>query len=219
MSRFSRTSFRSRRGLTGATVVVALGAAAAATAPSLAGGSGVAAAQTAFVQPGGVHVHADPNAAHNPDALAALRVPQPPVAKPAPSVQSTTAKPAPTGLTNGAERASRSSTRTSLTPTTGSPSGSPKAIAQAMLAGRGWSGQFSCLNRLWTKESGWKVSAANPSGAYGIPQALPGSKMASAGPNWQSDPATQIRWGLDYIASTYGSPCAAWSHSQADNWY
>ena len=64
------------------------------------------------------------------------------------------------------------------------------------------------------------MTASNPStGAYGIPQALPGSKMASAGPDWQTSAATQIRWGLGYIESTYGSPCAAWSHEQADGWY
>ena len=69
-------------------------------------------------------------------------------------------------------------------------------------------------------ESGWNVYASNPtSGAYGIPQALPGSKMASAGADWQTDAATQIRWGLGYIQSTYGSPCGAWAHEQADGWY
>jgi hypothetical protein len=120
------------------------------------------------------------------------------------------------GATNGGERASRSTARKSLPTVTG---GSPKAIAQAKLASRGWSGQFSCLNSLWNKESGWRVSAANPSGAYGIPQSLPGSKMASAGSDWRTNPATQIEWGLDYIDSTYGSPCAAWSHSKANNWY
>ena len=56
-------------------------------------------------------------------------------------------------------------------------------------------------------------------GAYGIPQALPGSRMASAGPDWQTNAATQIRWGLQYIKSTYGSPCAAWDHEQATGWY
>ena len=61
--------------------------------------------------------------------------------------------------------------------------------------------------------------ASNPSGAYGIPQALPGSKMASAGPDWQSNPATQIRWGLGYIKGLYGSPCGAWAHEEADGWY
>lgn len=97
--------------------------------------------------------------------------------------------------------------------------GSPRAIARAMLAERGWSDQFGCLDSLWSKESGWNVYAANRSGAYGIPQALPGSKMASAGSDWRTNPATQIRWGLDYIAASYGSPCAAWHHSQTHNWY
>jgi hypothetical protein len=97
--------------------------------------------------------------------------------------------------------------------------GSPRAIAQAMLADRGWSSQWGCLDSLWTRESGWRVYASNPSGAYGIPQALPGSKMASAGSDWRTNPATQIRWGLGYIASAYGSPCAAWRHSQSHNWY
>jgi hypothetical protein len=97
--------------------------------------------------------------------------------------------------------------------------GSPKAIARAQLAARGWSGQFGCLDRLWTRESGWRVTASNPSGAYGIPQALPGSKMASAGSDWRTNPATQIRWGLGYIASVYGGPCNAWAHSQSHNWY
>jgi hypothetical protein len=88
-----------------------------------------------------------------------------------------------------------------------------------MLAARGWSGQFSCLDSLWTRESGWRTTASNPSGAYGIPQALPGSKMASAGSDWRTNPATQITWGLNYISSSYGSPCAAWSHSQSHGSY
>lgn len=101
------------------------------------------------------------------------------------------------------------------------PSGSPQQIAMAMLGSFGWSAsEFGCLQSLWNAESGWNPSASNPnSGAYGIPQALPGSKMASAGPDWQSNPATQIRWGLGYIKSTYGSPCAAWSHEQGSGWY
>jgi hypothetical protein len=100
------------------------------------------------------------------------------------------------------------------------PSGSPKEIAQEMLAGFGWPGQFSCLEPLWAHESGWDLTAENPAtGAYGIPQALPGSKMAADGPDWQTDAATQIKWGLEYIQSTYGSPCAAWDHEEADGWY
>jgi hypothetical protein len=100
------------------------------------------------------------------------------------------------------------------------PSGDPQKIAAAMLGSYGWSSsQFGCLVSLWNAESGWNVYASNPSGAYGIPQALPGSKMASAGPDWQSDATTQIRWGLGYIKSLYGSPCAAEAHEQASGWY
>ncbi len=99
--------------------------------------------------------------------------------------------------------------------------GDPKAIAQALLPEFGFSSdQFSCLDSLWTRESGWSSTAANPSSsAYGIPQALPGSKMASAGADWATNPATQIRWGLGYIADRYGSPCGAWSHSESVGWY
>ena len=99
--------------------------------------------------------------------------------------------------------------------------GSPRQIAQAMLGSFGWSSsQFSCLDPLWEHESRWSVTAANPgSGAFGIPQALPGSRMASAGPDWQTSAATQITWGLRYIRDTYGSPCAAWSHEQSAGWY
>ena len=90
-----------------------------------------------------------------------------------------------------------------------------------MLSSYGWGqDQFSCLDSLWNAESGWNVSASNPSsGAYGIPQALPGSKMASAGPDWQTNAATQIRWGLGYIQGLYGSPCGAWGHEQSTGWY
>ena len=90
-----------------------------------------------------------------------------------------------------------------------------------MVADRGWSsGQFTCLDSLWTRESNWNPTADNPtSSAYGIPQALPGSKMASAGADWRTNPATQISWGLGYIADRYGDPCGAWNHFQARNWY
>ncbi|WP_345764345.1 hypothetical protein [Diaminobutyricibacter sp. McL0608] len=97
-----------------------------------------------------------------------------------------------------------------------------RATARTMMAQKyGWGdGEFQCLSSLWQKESGWSYTAYNPGGgATGIPQALPGSKMASAGSDWQTNAATQIRWGLDYIARSYGSPCSAWSHSQSMNWY
>jgi len=98
--------------------------------------------------------------------------------------------------------------------------GSNKALGKQMVAARGWADQWGCLEKLWDKESGWNERAMNRySGAYGIPQALPGHKMASAGSDWQTNPATQIKWGLGYIAARYGSPCAAWAHSQAKGWY
>jgi len=105
-------------------------------------------------------------------------------------------------------------------PATAVASGSPQQIATSMLGSYGWSSsQFSCLDQLWNRESGWNPTASNPSGAYGIPQALPGSKMASAGADWATNPATQIKWGLGYIKSLYGSPCGAWSHEEASGWY
>jgi len=97
-----------------------------------------------------------------------------------------------------------------------------KATARAMAQDKyGWGAdQFSCLESLWTKESGWNYKAYNRgSGATGIPQALPGRKMATAGKDWKTNAATQIRWGLAYIERAYGTPCAAWGHSQATNWY
>jgi hypothetical protein len=105
--------------------------------------------------------------------------------------------------------------------TTTQPSGSPQEIASGMLGSFGWGqNQFGCLVSLWNAESGWNPSASNPSsGAYGIPQALPGSKMASAGADWQTNPATQIRWGLGYIHGLYGTPCGAWGHEQSTGWY
>ena len=101
------------------------------------------------------------------------------------------------------------------------PSGSPEQIAEQMLSQFGWSSsQFSCLQPLWEHESGWSVTAENPtSGAYGIPQSLPASQMSSAGADWQTNAATQIRWGLTYIQGRYGSPCGAWAHEESDNWY
>lgn len=111
-------------------------------------------------------------------------------------------------------RASRSTYRAPLT-------GSPQTVAHAMLLRRGWSEtEWNCLNTLWTRESGWNTYATNSSsGAYGIPQALPATKMASAGSDYRTNPVTQITWGLDYIATSYGTPCAALSHSSSTGYY
>jgi hypothetical protein len=79
--------------------------------------------------------------------------------------------------------------------------------------------QWPCLYDLWQQESGWNVYAENPSGAYGIPQSLPGDKMASVASDWQTDPRTQIIWGLGYIKSVYGTPCAAWANEEAVGYY
>lgn len=99
--------------------------------------------------------------------------------------------------------------------------GTAQAIAYDMVLARGWGDdQFACLVALWNKESGWRVNAYNAgSGAYGIPQALPGSKMATAGADWETNPATQITWGLGYVGGRYGTPCGAWDHSQRTGWY
>ncbi|MFC5789722.1 hypothetical protein ACFPPE_07615 [Agromyces tardus] len=97
-----------------------------------------------------------------------------------------------------------------------------RATARDLAASNyGWGDdQFQCLDQLWTKESGWNYLAVNSSsGATGIPQALPGDKMATAGSDWATNAATQVAWGLGYIASAYGTPCSAWGHSQSVNWY
>lgn len=107
-------------------------------------------------------------------------------------------------------------------PAAGTPDpGSAKAIAADMVAARGWDGgQYDCLVALWQKESSWNVFAYNASsGAYGIPQSLPGSKMASVGADWETNPATQITWGLNYIQGRYGDPCGAYASSQSRGWY
>ncbi|GGO18672.1 hypothetical protein GCM10010116_37570 [Microbispora rosea subsp. aerata] len=96
-----------------------------------------------------------------------------------------------------------------------------KAYAFRLVTRRAWSGeQFQCLDSLWTRESNWNHKAYNPgSGAYGIPQALPGRKMGYVAGDWRFNPQTQIRWGLRYIKGRYGSPCGAWGHFRAHNWY
>ena len=100
--------------------------------------------------------------------------------------------------------------------------GDPKGIAREMVSAEGWGdNEFdSCLEPLWERESNWDHTAENPSsGAYGIPQSLPGNKMATEGDDWQTNPATQIAWGMGYIKDRYGTPCEAWAHSQSVGWY
>jgi hypothetical protein len=102
------------------------------------------------------------------------------------------------------------------------PPHTPRQIARAMLMHRfGWKAwQFKYLNRLWATESGWDRYATNPySGAYGIPQAVPGNKMSSAGPGWQWNARTQIRWGMRYIQDRYRTPYWAWRHLRTCGWY
>ena len=96
-----------------------------------------------------------------------------------------------------------------------------QAVAAGLAAERGWTGeQFDALIALWSRESGWRVNALNSSScAYGIPQALPGKKMADAGADWLTNPATQITWGLNYIQGRYGDPLSALAHSDANHWY
>jgi hypothetical protein len=99
--------------------------------------------------------------------------------------------------------------------------GTAQDIGYDMLPSFGYnqSSEWTCLKALWNQESGWRYDAENASGAYGIPQALPGSKMASAGADWQTDPATQIKWGLGYIKAIYGNPCSAWAFEEANGYY
>jgi len=101
------------------------------------------------------------------------------------------------------------------------PEGARETARSLAASTYGWGDdQFQCLESLWAKESGWSYTAYNASsGATGIPQSLPGSKMATAGADWETNAATQIKWGLGYINASYGSPCSAWSHSQSMNWY
>lgn len=99
--------------------------------------------------------------------------------------------------------------------------GTAQAIAFDLMASYGWdTAQYDCLVALWNRESHWNVYAHNPtSGAYGIPQALPGDKMASVGADWATNPKTQIIWGLGYIQGRYQTPCGAWDHSERKGWY
>ncbi len=106
--------------------------------------------------------------------------------------------------------------------TTPAEQGSNRELGQKMANELyGWNGdEWLCLDNLWSRESGWRHTAHNTSsGAYGIPQALPGDKMATYGADWRTNPAVQIEWGLSYVSGRYGTPCGAWSHFLTKNWY
>ncbi|MCH0541047.1 transglycosylase SLT domain-containing protein [Streptomyces sp. MUM 203J] len=116
------------------------------------------------------------------------------------------------------ERASRSSVRdaTSFAAQSSYSVAEVQAIARQMVP----AAQFQCFSNIVDHESSWNYRATNPSsGAYGLVQALPASKMSTAGADWQTNPATQIKWGLNYMNERYGSPCGAWSFWQANHWY
>ncbi|MFI6104497.1 transglycosylase SLT domain-containing protein [Streptomyces sp. NPDC051310] len=116
------------------------------------------------------------------------------------------------------ERASRTEVRsaTSFAPQSSYSIAEVQAMARQMVPGD----QFQCFSNIVDHESSWNYRATNPSsGAYGLVQALPGSKMSSAGADWQTNPATQIKWGLNYMNDRYGSPCGAWNFWQANHWY
>ncbi len=100
------------------------------------------------------------------------------------------------------------------------PTSAVKRLAMSQLAAYGWTSQFGCLDYIYFHESGWRWNALNPDGiTYGIPQANPGTKMASAGADWRTNPATQIKWGLHYILKAYGSPCQAQAFWVVHHWY
>ena len=145
-------------------------------------------------------------------------VTEPPPPPPPPPPVVVAEPPAAPSASSGSSR----SASPSPAPSAGTPDpGSAKEVARSMLSQRGMDdSQYNCLVSLWQKESGWNVFAENKSsGAYGIPQSLPGSKMATAGSDWATNAATQISWGLGYIEARYQTPCGAWTHSQAMNWY
>ncbi|MER7305933.1 MULTISPECIES: aggregation-promoting factor C-terminal-like domain-containing protein [Streptomyces] len=120
--------------------------------------------------------------------------------------------------TKAAAAASRSDVRdaSSFAPQSSYSVAQIQAMARQMVG----AGQFQCFSNIVDHESSWNYRAVNASsGAYGLFQALPGSKMSSVGADWQTNPATQIKWGLNYMDSRYGSPCEAWTFWQANHWY
>jgi hypothetical protein len=126
-----------------------------------------------------------------------------------------------TAVTKKAAESSKSVPYTGSIPSSCKEYSGNRAVGCSLMLKEGFDiDQFPCLDKLWTKESHWNTKASNSgSGAYGIPQALPGSKMATVGDDWRTSAATQIKWGLNYIEGRYDTPCKAWSHSQSTGWY
>ncbi len=199
--------------------------------------SGVAVAATGIAVSSGIVMQAEGPGNAAAAALASAKLGQPSTATSVGTSPGDTAADAAASLGDRSRTASRSDRRTAVdavkksalnqdsggqvTQTEDLSSQDPRTIARAMLSQFGFSSdQFSCLDSLYMSESGWNIHADNPSSsAYGIPQALPGSKMSSAGSDWENNAATQIRWGLGYIKGSYGTPCGAWSFKQGHNWY
>lgn len=166
--------------------------------------------RTAFVSPPPTSATPTPAPAHSPKRAAITRAV--PTHRPVPTHRATaTHRPVPKKTTRPPASRSRSYTRPPLPHT-----GSARAYAQQALS----SAQYGCLDRVITRESGWNPYARNPSsGAYGLGQALPGSKMASKGSDWRTNAVTQIRWAISYMNGRYGSPCGAWAFWQSHRWY
>lgn len=193
-------------GVVGAIVVAAAVATAALSSPAPAASAASPAAVRMDPRANRGEVRATPSSTPSatpsaaPTTPAAPKPPATTALKPSPTrTRATTSEPVPTSCTRytGVQR-----TACSLLPTFGFSTG-----------------EMAALVPMWERESGWNYRAYNPSGAYGIPQALPGSKMAVYGSDWQTNPATQIKWGLSYIKSRYGTPSAAWAFWQGHGWY
>jgi hypothetical protein len=176
------------------------------------GGSAAQASATTAAAPQSVTVA--PN--HDPVALERIAAEQRSISAQAAAVAAVagaTATAPPKPKHKKPRRAARAKKRAPLT---------PREMAQQLVAQhKGWKpAQFTCLDKLWTRESGWNPHNENGgSGAYGIPQSLPARKMATFGSDWRDNPMTQIKWGLWYIADRYGTPCNAWAHSERYNYY
>jgi hypothetical protein len=201
------TSVKIHRALTGSAVAIA-----AAVAGTLgAWSAGTAAAPTAIHRPVGPVGEVKPVSSEPAQSLFAARQPG---GRPATDVDAFSAIALNSASILAVDAGAAARRKSKAAPT-------PRQIAIRMLHHFDWGRrQFRYLGPLWDRESSWNVFASNPySGAYGIPQAVPGSKMASAGRNWLTSARTQIRWGLRYIKDQYGSPRAAWDHELATGWY